>query len=181
MLIILIYILLSVLLGVILLSHLKHRHIVAAVLYPIFLVLLFATFIETRGSPRNFSYEWKNISRNTVLGGYLDEPNAIYVWLLPAGETVPIYYVIEWNLSAADQVQTMLQKTSKGNTKIELDIDALNRQLRAGEGVKSTQIYREHSNKSLPPKTPTVELPHVPYFHPGATDPSPLGPLGTTP
>ena len=70
-----IYVIISLLLGLVLLLNLFKKNLISAIFYSIFIGLLFFSFLEITGTPKNIMYEWRNIEKNTVVGEYLDEPD----------------------------------------------------------------------------------------------------------
>jgi len=141
-------------LGIILLIHFTKKYVLSAILYPVFIIVILISFLEIKGTAKNISYEWRDITTNTVLGGYLDEPNAIYVWLLDSDGT-PKSYVIPWNINIADEIQKMLSAAKSQSVRIELDVEKLKEMQKRGRNFEdNNQIYIEHTNQSLPSKVP---------------------------
>lgn len=77
------------------------RPFLTVVTFGVFLALAFAAFVEASGRPRPAQVEWRRLSDVQVLAYSLDEPHAIYLWLM-LGE--PTGYRMPWSMKSAKQL-----------------------------------------------------------------------------
>lgn len=70
---------------------------------------------ELLGRPKPVALEWVHDFPGgaTVIGYRLQEPDAIYLWLLFPGETEPRAYALPWNLDTAKELQDVHRQANE--------------------------------------------------------------------
>jgi len=98
------YVVISVTLGLILMIDAVNKKLVAAISYCMFLVIIMAALFEATGTSRYIRTEWRSIKDATLISWQFDEPNAIYLWV-SLDNKPPRSYVLPWNIRTAEQIR----------------------------------------------------------------------------
>lgn len=92
--------------------------------------------------------EYFRVPEGTVVAYRLDEPHAIYVWLVPEGSARPLALELPWqNDTASSLVDTDRQRTNAGES-IKLSNRPEN-----DLGLRSKPVFYVSRSTGLPPKT----------------------------
>lgn len=97
------------------------------------------------GQPRP---AYLHVPDGTVLSYRLDEPNAIYLWLVPEGSAQPLAFQLPWHDDVAGNlVDAARRRANNGDTlKMKSATGAM--------GVKSQPMFYVTHTHALPPKSP---------------------------
>ena len=106
-------VLILVLGGTLLWAGYRGRAGVAAGLFCLVAVAVPVTYLDGAGLPKSASMEWRSLAEAKVVAVSLDEPKAIYVWLIGDGDTRPRAYVLPWQSRTAEQAQHAMQQAQK--------------------------------------------------------------------
>lgn len=101
--------------GVLLLGRVRSGSWPAAILYCLLVLLIWSGLAEALGRPKSMRVEWRPIRALDleVVGVHLDEPRAIYVWVLVPDESDPRAYRLPWSRKAAERAQAAKGEAEK--------------------------------------------------------------------
>lgn len=108
----LLYVIICVFLGLILMIDVVNKKLAAAICYCIFLVMFILTLAEASGTPKDIRTEWRSVENATLIASRLDEPNAIYIWILLDDRT-PRNYVLPWNIKTAERLRKAIEESKE--------------------------------------------------------------------
>jgi hypothetical protein len=92
--------------------------------------------------------QYLQVPHGTVLGYRLDEPNAIYLWLIPDGAVRPLALELPWR---NDVAKNLLEAAgSRGNPGDSIKI----KNGLGGMGLPTKPVFYVSHTEGLPPKTP---------------------------
>jgi hypothetical protein len=149
MLLIVLFLLISLFLGIILTLNMYDRKISSSFLYMMFLLFILACFLEIKGTPKNLKYEWRSLKENTIISTYEDEPKAIYVWLIIDGSKEPKAYRLPWSIETAENLRKAKERAKANNTDIEMNTTKYEEN---GNTEMFSVLFRDKAPKELPPK-----------------------------
>jgi hypothetical protein len=90
----------------------------SAVAYGICLILVSGGLLYEAGNPRPVWTVIQPIQKATLVGVVLDEPNAIYIWILQQGGATPVAYQLPWSEKTAVQLDKAQKKAAKDHTHV---------------------------------------------------------------
>jgi len=77
----------------------------AVILLTLSLGVSWIGLIDLLSRPKPLSYEFRAASEVTLISSYLDEGNAIYLWIVFPESSVPRAYALPWSRDRAEQLQ----------------------------------------------------------------------------
>lgn len=119
------------------------------------LVALGAVWWASLGAPRPVLL---GVPSGTVAAFTLDEPHAIYVWLLAPGARAPIALALPWNEAAAAALHDAAQEAKRRGTRVKMGRPGRGGAHGAGDAAGTAMFYPA-PGPALPPK-------HVPAADP---------------
>lgn len=104
------------------------------------LLLLWFTSL---GLPRP---EYLHVPNGTVLSYYLDEPNAIYLWLVPEGSAQPVALQLPWHDDVAGNLVDAARRRGNPGDSIKMTSPT------DGMGLRTKPVFYVTHVRPLPPK-----------------------------
>lgn len=92
--------------------------------------------------------EYFHVPSGTVLGYRLDEPKAIYLWLVPNGSVEPLALELPWREEVANNLVDAARR--RGNPGDSLQMSSAH----GAMGLPSKPVFYVRHPQSLPPKPP---------------------------
>lgn len=76
--------------------------------------------VELLGRPKPAALEWNDgvLDGATVVARELRENEAIYLWLVPEGESVPRAYALPWSVEAARELEDAMEVAEEMQTRL---------------------------------------------------------------
>lgn len=135
----LLYVVICVLLGLILMIDVVNKKVAAAICYCVFLVVFIATLFEASGTPKDIRTEWRNVQNATLIASQLDEPRAIYIWVVLDDRT-PKSYVLPWNIKTAEQLRKAGEEAKEDGKAGVVKFRSVSRNP-FGDGLETEQMF----------------------------------------
>ncbi len=115
-------------------------------------VLAFTAYVslaDLLGRPKPLHLEWAAdvMAEATVVATELQEPDAIYIWLRPDGQSAPRAYALPWSLETARELQQMMQAAEQRGTSVRV------RQEFANSLDTNEPLFYLAPQAALPPKS----------------------------
>jgi hypothetical protein len=134
----------------------------ALVLVAALLPLGYVGFSSLLSRPKPASLEWarRSLPEAKVVGSYLVEGKAIYLWLIVPDSTAPRFYAFPWSRKLAERLVRAQQAARKRGVRV---------RMRRPFGELKDMVksrFRVEGHKPLPPKRRRVGRPLI-YQHPG--------------
>lgn len=134
--------------GTLLWSGFRGHPGVAAALFGLIAVAAPITYFDGAGMPKPASLEWRPLAEAKVVAVSLDEPKAIYLWLIADGDTQPRAYILPWQSRTAEQAQQAMQQAQKSGRGV---------RMRHAPGTEPSgedeAVFYPEPQAPLPPKT----------------------------
>ncbi len=132
-----------------------HLAWVRALSFVITLGLAGALWQTSLGRPRPPTFA---VPTGTVVGYRFDEPRAIYLWMLPPGETAPTAFALPWSEKKAAELQEAAEQARRKGEPLEArrgdrPRGPLGFSVLTQEGVR----FAPGQHIALPPKAPPTE------------------------
>ncbi len=90
--------------------------------------------------------QYLQVPRGTVLGYHLDQPKAIYVWLMPDGSPQPIALELPWRTDVANNLVDAARHRGQAGDSLKIKSG------RGPMGLPTKPIFYVTHAQSLPPK-----------------------------
>lgn len=91
--------------------------------------------------------QYLHVPHGTVLSFHLDEPNAIYLWLLPDGSARPLALELPWQKDVAGNLVDASERRANQGDRIKIR-DGI-----VGSGLRTKPLFYVSHSEALPPKT----------------------------
>jgi hypothetical protein len=133
----------------------------ALVLVAALLPLGYAGFSTLLSRPKPASLEWarRSLPEAKIVGAYMVEGKAIYLWLLVPGTVTPRYYAFPWSVKLAQQLARAQQAARRQGVRV---------RIRRPFGELKDMVksrFRVEGHRPLPPKRRQAGRPFI-YEHP---------------
>jgi len=135
---------------------------VALVLVAALLPLGYAGFSSLLSRPKPASLEWarRSLPEAKIVGSYLVEGKAIYLWLMVPGSDAPRFYEFPWSRKLAEKLARAQQAARKQGVRVRM------RRPFGDEKDMVKSRFRVEGHRPLPPKRSQAGRP-LQYEHPG--------------
>lgn len=124
---------LAVLVGGWLLWHSSRHSYVTCGLFALLLIAAGGLGLTSLGNPKPMALQWPRLGKVTVAAYVLDEPNAIYLWLVTDG-SAPQAFVLPWSTPTADALNSAGEQAKAQGTAVMMQMPG-----QAIEGTPSTE------------------------------------------
>lgn len=92
-------------------------------------VSLWHTYFHLTGSPRNVTLSnvlyTEEIGRFQIHNVIFNEPESIFLWITPIGESQPIYLSVPWDDDLAQMLNEMMQEQRRSQQPMYMDMEEL--------------------------------------------------------
>jgi hypothetical protein len=116
--------------------------------YAILVVTLVAIWQSCLGLPRYTEVQVFDI-KGKILSYQLDEPNAIYIWVLQKDEVAPVSLQLKWSTETAQKMQDATATKSQMSIEVEGAESKLKFNKRGGGQVR-IEVTKNHQDLNIP-------------------------------
>ena len=95
--------------------------------------------------------QYLHVPHGTVLGYHLEQPKAIYLWLMPDGSAQPLALQLPWREDVATNLLDMARHRGEGGESLKIKTAA------GLMGLPTTPVFYLTHAQGLPPKAATSE------------------------
>lgn len=92
--------------------------------------------------------QYVQVPHGTVLGFHLDQPRAIYLWLMPDGSTEPLALQLPWHEDVASNLVDVARHRGEGGGKLKIKTGS------GPMGIPTKPVFYITHAQALPPKAP---------------------------